>query len=302
MAENVALGVRNSGADGTTPLALRLALGALLPQSGILSGLSVRGSSSLAYSVAAGVAVCTRGAGDGSAIAPVAAGSTPAVAANGTGYPRIDAVWVAAHDLDQGDADNHVTLGVTQGAPAASPARPTVPTYATLLAYMRLPAGATTTAQATVEARGRDAVASGATMGQLGYMRDTYDGKLRGDLNGTMHVDYSVTVTVPTARLVELRWCATLSGGDSSDCIVAMSVDGVKAMQFFVTPPSGGRWDYKEVRHVVTLSPGTHTISFSSGQYWGGDILVHSSDDKLGSNACTGVICEAIDQGIAGAA
>lgn len=302
MAENVALGVRNSGADGTTPLALRLALGALLPQSGILSGLSVRGSSSLAYSVAAGVAVCTRGAGDGSAIATVAAGSTPAVAANGTGYPRIDAVWVAAHDIDQGDPDNHVTLGVTQGAPAASPARPTVPTYATLLAYMRLPAGATTTAQATVEARGRDAVASGATMGQLGYMRDTYDGKLRGDLNGTMHVDYSVTVTVPTARLVELRWCATLSGGDSSDCIVAMSVDGVKAMQFFVTPPSGGRWDYKEVRHVVTLSPGTHTISFSSGQYWGGDILVHSSDDKLGSNACTGVICEAIDQGIAGAA
>lgn len=302
MADNVALGVRNSGADGTTPLALRLALAALLPQAGILSGLGVNGSSSLAYSVASGVAVCTRGTGDGSTLAPVAAGSTPAVAANGTGYPRIDAVWVTAHDLDQGDADNHVTLGVTQGTAAASPAQPTVPTYATVLAYMRLPAGATTTAQATVEARGRDAVAAGATMGQLGYMRDTYEGKLRGDYNGTMHTDYSVTVTVPTARLVELRWCATLSGGDSSDCIVAMSVDGEKKMQFFVTPPSGGRWDYKEVRHVVTLSPGTHTIAFSSGQYWGGDIMVHASDDKLGSNACTGVICEAIDQGIAGAA
>lgn len=299
---DVALGIRNNGADGTTPLALRLALAALFPQAGILSGLSVRGSSSLAYSVAQGVAVCTRGAGDGSTIAPVAAGSTPAVAANGTGYPRIDAVWVAAHDRDQGDADNHVALGVTQGIAAASPARPSVPTYATVLAYMRLPAGATTTAQATVEARGRDAVAAGATMGQLGYMRDTYDGKLRGDYDGTMHVDYSLTVTVPTARLVELRWCATLSGGSDSDCIVAMSVDGEKKMQFFVTPPASGRWDYKEVRHVVTLSPGTHIIAFSSGQYWGGDVMVHSSDDKLGSNACTGVICEAIDQGIAGAA
>lgn len=294
---DVALGIRNNGSDGTTPLALRLALAALFPRAGILSGLSVSGSSSLAYSVAQGVAVCTRGAGDGSALATVAAGSTPAVAANGTGYPRIDAVWVAAHDRDQGDPDNHVALGVTQGTAAASPARPSVPTYATVLAYMRLPAGATTTAQATVEARGRDAVAAGATMGQLGYMRDTYDGKLRGDLNGTMHVDYSVTVTVPTARLVELRWCATLSGGDSSDCIVAMSVDGDKKMQFFVTPPSGGRWDYKEVRHVVTLSPGTHTLAFSSGQYWGGDVQVHASDAKLGSNACTGVICEAIDQG-----
>lgn len=299
---NVAVGIRNNGADGTTPLALRLALAALFPQAGILSGLSVRGSSSLAYSVASGVAVCTRGAGDGSTLATVAAGSTPVVAANGTGYPRIDAVWVAAHDRDQGDADNHVALGVTQGTAAASPVRPSVPTYATVLAYMRLPAGATTTAQATVEARGRDAVAAGATMGQLGYMRDTYDGKLRGDYDGTMHVDYSVTVTVPTARLVEMRWCATLSGGDSSDCIVAMAVDGAKVMQFFVTPPASGRWDYKEVRHVVTLSPGTHTISFSSGQYWGGDVMVHSSDDKLGSNACTGVICEAIDQGIAGAA
>ena len=294
---NVALGIRNNGADGTTPLALRLALAALFPQAGILSGLSVRGSSSLAYSVAQGVAVCTRGAGDGSALATVVAGSTPAVAANGTGYPRIDAVWVAAHDRDQGDPDNHVTLGVTQGTAAASPARPSVPTYATVLAYMRLPAGATTTAQATVEARGRDAVAAGATMGQLGYMRDTYDGKLRGDYNGTMHTDYSVTVTVPTARLVEMRWAATLSGGESSDCIVAMSVDGAKAMQFFVTPPSGGRWDYKECRHVVRLAAGTHTLAFASGQYWGGDVQVHASDAKLGSDACTGVICEAIDQG-----
>lgn len=299
---NVALGIRNNGADGTTPLALRLALAALFPQAGILSGLGVKGSSSLAYSVAAGVAVCTRGAGDGCTLAAVSAGPTPAVAANGTGYPRIDAVWVAAHDRDQGDADNHVALGVTQGTAAASPARPAVPTYATVLAYMRLPAGATTTAQATVEARGRDAVAAGATMGQLGYMRDTYDGKLRGSYNGTMHVDYSVTVTVPTARLVEMRWCATLSGGSDSDCIVAMSVDGEKKMQFFVTPPTSGRWDYKECRHVVRLSPGTHTIAFSSGQYWGGDVYVHASDEKLGSNACTGVICEAIDQGIAGAA
>ena len=294
---DVALGIRNDGADGTTPLALRLALAAIFPQSGILSGLGVSGSSSLAYSVAQGVAVCTRGAGDGSTLATVAAGSTPAVAANGTGYPRIDAVWVAAYDRDQGDPDNHVTLGVTQGTAAASPARPSVPTYATVLAYMRLPAGATTTAQATVEARGRDAVAAGATMGQLGYMRDTYDGTLRGDYNSTMHTDYSVTVTVPTTRLVEMRWAAALSGGESSDCIVAMSVDGAKVMQFFVTPPSGGRWDYKEVRHVVRLAAGTHTLAFESGQYWGGDVQVHASDAKLGSNACTGVICEAIDQG-----
>lgn len=296
---DVALGVRNSGATGTTPLAMRRAIAALYGR-GIVGGLGVSGTDSLSYSVAAGVAVCSKGSGDGGTIASWSGGSSPAVAANGSGHPRVDAVWLTSHDVDQGDADNLVTVGVTQGTPAASPARPAVPSYATPLAYMLVPAGATTTAQATVQARGADAIPYGASMGLMGYMRDTYDGELRGSYNGQMHVDYSTTVTVATDRLVEMRWCATLSGGSDSDCIVAMAVDGSRRMQFFVTPPSSGRWDYKEVHFVATLKAGTHTLEFLSGQYWGNDIQVHSSDSKLGSDACTGIVCEVIDQGPAG--
>jgi hypothetical protein len=60
---DVALGVRNSGADGTTPLALRRILAALFPHAGVVGGLAVSGGPALAYSVAAGVAVCSKGLG-----------------------------------------------------------------------------------------------------------------------------------------------------------------------------------------------------------------------------------------------
>ena len=286
---DVALGVRNSGADGTTPLALRLALAALFPQAGILSGLSVKGSSSLAYSVAAGVAVCTRGAGDGSTLATVAAGSTPAVAANGTGYPRIDAVWVAAHDMDQGDPDNHVTLGVTQGTAAASPARPSVPTYATVLAYMRLPAGATTTAQATVEARGDVAAASGGTLGLLGEAALNADRDI--STGGTWDDFYTVavTATVPSKHLVRVDYRATLSapGGYTGWTRVRpyLTVDGAEV--------KGSRrkwpvWTGPELTHssscVAELSAGTHTVELHLA-YDGGDWGLSIVDGGTGGAA-----------------
>lgn len=289
MAENVALGVRNSGADGTTPLALRLALAALLPQAGILSGLGVRGSSSLAYSVAAGVTVCTRGAGDGSTLAPVPAGSTPAVAANGTGYPRIDAVWVTAHDLDQGDADNHVTLGVTQGTAAASPARPTVPTYATVLAYMRLPAGATTTAQATVEARGDAASASGGTLGLLGEAALNADREVSTGGSWSDFYTVAATVTVPSRHLVRVDYRATLvtPGGNTGWTRVRpyLTVDGDEVKGSRRKWPA---WSGPEVTHssscATELAAGTHVVELHLA-YDGGDWGLSIVDGGTGGAA-----------------
>lgn len=289
MAENVALGVRNSGADGTTPLALRLALAALFPQSGILSGLGVSGSSSLAYSVAAGVAVCTRGAGDGSTIAPVAAGSTPAVAANGTGYPRIDAVWVTAHDLDQGDSDNHVALGVTQGTAAASPARPTAPTYATVLAYMRLPAGATTTAQATVEARGDLAAASGGTLGLLGEAALNADREVSTGGSWDDFYTVAVTVTVPSRHLVRVDYRATLvTPGDNTGWTRVrpyLTVDGNEVKGSRRKWPA---WTGPELTHssscATELAAGTHVVELHLA-YDGGDWGLSIVDGGTGGAA-----------------
>lgn len=286
---DVALGIRNDGADGTTPLALRLALAALFPQSGILSGLSVKGSSSLAYSVAPGVAVCTRGAGDGSALATVAAGSTPAVAANGAGYPRIDAVWVTAHDRDQGDADNHVTLGVTQGTAAASPARPSVPTYATVLAYMRLPAGATTTAQATVEARGDVASASGGTLGLLGEAALNADREVSTGGSWSDFYTVAATVTVPSRHLVRVDYRATLSASGSNTGWTRvrpyLTVDGAEVKGSRRKWPA---WTGPEVTHssscATELPAGTHTVELHLA-YDGGDWGLSIVNDGTGGAA-----------------
>lgn len=148
---NTAFGVAQTSAGvGTTDTDMRKIIAAQWESTGVIDGLAVTGTTSLYYRVAAGVAVCSKGVSDGKTIAYFGGGNTSAVSANSSGNPRIDCIWVTAHDATQGDADNLVTLGVTQGTPAATPVAPTLPTYATLLAEMLLPAGATTTANATV--------------------------------------------------------------------------------------------------------------------------------------------------------
>lgn len=148
---NTAFGVAQTSAGvGTTDTDMRKIIAAQWESTGVIDGLAVTGTTSLYYKVAAGVAVCSKGASDGKTLAYFSGGNTSAVSANSSGNPRIDCIWITAHDATQGDSDNLVTLGVTQGTPAATPVAPTLPTYATLLAEMLLPAGATTTANATV--------------------------------------------------------------------------------------------------------------------------------------------------------
>lgn len=146
---NTAFGVAQTSAGvGTTDTDMRKIIAAQWESTGVIDGLEVTGTTSLYYRVAAGVAVCSKGASDGKTLAYFSGGNTSTVSANSSGNPRIDCVWITAHDATQGDSDNLVTLGVTQGTAAATPTAPTIPTYATLLAAMLVPAGATTTANA----------------------------------------------------------------------------------------------------------------------------------------------------------
>lgn len=148
---NTAFGVAQTSAGvGTTDTDMRKIIAAQWESTGVIDGLAVTGTTSLYYKVAAGVAVCSKGASDGKTLAYFSGGSTPTVSANSSGNPRIDCIWITAHDATHGDSDNLVTLGVTQGTAAATPTAPTIPTYATLLAAMLVPAGATTTATATI--------------------------------------------------------------------------------------------------------------------------------------------------------
>jgi hypothetical protein len=201
---------------------------------------------------------------------------------------------VTSHDLDQGDADNHVALGVTQGAPAASPARPAAPAYATVLAYMRLPAGATTTAQATVEARGDAATASGGTLGLLGEAalnagRDVSTGGSWSDF-----YTVAVTVTVPSRHVVRVDYRATLAvptGGSTGWTRVRpyLTVDGAEVAGSRRKWPA---WAGPELTHssscVTELPAGTHTVELHLA-YDGGDWGLSIVDGGTGGAALSGV-------------
>lgn len=172
---SVAFGVPQAAdGTGTTAQDMRRILAAMYPSRGVVSGLAVKGDTSLSYRVEPGVAVTSRGPSDGNTLSWFAGGKTPAVVANASGSPRIDSVWVTAHDATQGDPDNLVVVGVTQGTPASAPVAPKAPSHATELARMLVPAGATTTANATMAATVAYAVPYGASQGVL--IDSTYTG------------------------------------------------------------------------------------------------------------------------------
>lgn len=140
---------QSSDGVGCTDVVLRHIVAALYPDTGVVNGLKVTGTNSAAYNVAAGVAVCSKASSDGNTLA-YWEGGTAATSANSSSNPRIDLIWIASHDLTQGDDDNLVTVGVTQGTPAASPQEPTLPAGATRLVAMQVPGGAASTSAATV--------------------------------------------------------------------------------------------------------------------------------------------------------
>lgn len=273
MATNVAFGIANDGADGTSPLALRKCLSAIWQSDGIIEGLACKGTGAQSYHVAAGVAVCSRNAnrGDGACWAPWDGGSTPAVAANSTGHPRIDTVWLCARDKQQGDATNHVELGVTQGTPSASPVAPAAPTYATVLAHMLLPAGATSTAGATSQNVSRFyAVPYGSSLGVL--VDKTYTAQNEFLKRYTEKPVATATFSLPTARVLSIGLTASVqASGCASDLYWAGSgyvqwyLDNakVRTYRFDCNPYSPSSFYFEDERVVPA---GTHTIKMS---VWG---------------------------------
>lgn len=272
---HVALGVANSGTTGTTAQDFRLMLGALYQNAGIISGLKVTGGSSMAYTVASGVAVCTRGASDGKTLAYWPGGRV-ATTANSGGNPRIDSIYLIAHDLSHGDADNAVAVGVAKGAPAASPVAPSIPTGATLIASMRVPAGATTTAQASQTGSTIYAIPYGSTLGILGETTTTANAA--GDTRpGVTYTQESVSFYLPTDRIVDITYSACFSvapvSGWCSWGIWAFLVDG-KALSGTTAEwlARDGVWETHSYSRKVELSAGHHTVTVRSG------LFSHSGD------------------------
>lgn len=151
---------RDGGGNGTLPKGARQAQGGLLAgngasaldvRKGVLadaSGPVVSGTAAMTYSVRSFRAVTMVTTANG----PVVVANDAAVVVATTAAPgsnsRIDVIWCRQHLVagDGGsDSDVILEIGVTQGAVAASPAVPAIPSGALSLAQVTVTAGTTAT-------------------------------------------------------------------------------------------------------------------------------------------------------------
>ena len=309
-----ALGImQDESGNGVDPLTHRRIIMGRWSNTGVIEGLEVSGTDTLAYKVSEGNAVLSRGDSDGYTEAYWEGGTTDAVSAGNANYARIDLIWMKANDLQQGDSDNLVTIGVTEGTPAASPVCPSTPTGCTKIAEMRLPAGATSTANTTSNADVEYAVPYGASLGLLGSTQDTTTHDLKPD-SSTYTTVCSTKFTVPTDRLIELdlniaarslKSDGTTGGDWLGFCFLMLylqvdseNVEGgstcfvcFRAAQTF------------QLHTVLNVSAGTHTArvryynsSSGNGNYL--RVLYDDSDDALWDDRWCGCILRVWDRGI----
>lgn len=156
---------RDGSNNGTTPKGFRLAIGGLLAKNGA-SGVDVRkgvlwdnggavvtGNAGMTYSVRSCNAVVMPSTTQGPVIVPNDATISIATTAAPGSNSRIDVIWVRQHLVAaDGGSDSDVIgeWGVTQGAVAASPTAPAIPTGAVELARATVTAGTTATNTLTI--------------------------------------------------------------------------------------------------------------------------------------------------------
>ena len=310
-----ALGImQDSEGAGVDPLTHRRIIKARWTNPGIITGIGVSGTSGLTYQVGAGNAVLCRAESDGYTEAYWEGGQTPAVAVGDPSNPRIDTVWLRANDLQQGDPDNRVQVGVTQGTPAASPVAPDAPDGCLAIAAMLVSAAATSTAKATQTTQREFAIPYGATLGLLGSYHDTTNGSF-DTTRMSKSLRCAVQVTVPTDRLLELRFTASVASGgeygtdDYTNWYHAFALDGTEV------PYSGGEVYLNNTTcetytwtHVVEATAGVHSVAAVTAWVSGTDAPIRRAGtyESQGSGSAAkfagtfpGLLLEVWDRGVA---
>ena len=265
-----ALGIQQlEDGTGLDPVTHRRIIKAHWHNVGIVNGLEVKGRSDLRYNVSAGMAVVSRSDSDGYAEAYWEGGQTGAVSTGDPSNPRIDTVWIKANDKQQGDSDNSVIVGVTQGTPSSSPVPPSLPVGCVALANMRVPAGATSTGSAQLSSERDYAIPYGSNLGLLKDYRDT----TTGNFDTTKYKKTTrcqCKINVPTERLLDLRFTASVASSGSSDqhtnWYVSFSVDGQEVDytggEFYLNPITH---EAKQRTATIRVSEGTHNIGVITG-------------------------------------
>lgn len=274
-----ALGVQpDSNGNGVTPEVHRKIIAAQWHNTGVIDGLAVSGRSDLTYNVAAGVAVCSKGTADGKTLAYWPGGQTSAVSAGDASNPRIDLVWINAHNPKMGDSDNQVVVGVTQGTPSSNPVAPALPAGCTLLAEMRMPANSTSTGKAATVKKASAALQSSGARGRIGYQLVTNTHSVYEDY--AWHQEVAVSFTLPTKRHITIKQKvrAVCAAGQSSgnntifgSWYSQMRVDGRIINDLQNTINGNGAREYceewvasrycetKQVEYDLDLDAGTHS-------------------------------------------
>lgn len=300
----VALGIApDSAGNGVDPLTHRRLLMGHWNNTGIISNsrasadampLNVTGRTDLRFDVAAGAAVCSRGRADGYAEAYWPGGQSPAIPAADANNSRYDYVWIRANDPTQGDPSNQVEIGVTSGTPSASPTFPSYPSAATVIAMVKVPAGATSTRQCEIW-RGNWALAAGGNLSRIAVNVVNYEGSGNYGDEGRDYFEQETSFTLPSDRVLEFRFRATACCADPNDpskpsydasrfaCwYVGIQLDGVDIQggggQFQV----GRAWEQVHLNVVHTVSAGTHTVRTRNHRVlWGENVyFVAHTDDK----------------------
>lgn len=298
----VALGVSpDSDGNGVTPLVHRKAIGAQWYSTGIVTGLDVSGTNSLAYHVNEGVAVCARNASDGKTVAYWQGGDTPQTSAGDPSNPRIDVVWITAHNKPEySDSDNYVTIGVTQGAPSVNPVAPKVPAGCEPLRYFRVPAGATNTRSCSAWSDIRYAVTTGGNLGRLGenWCRQTKYGRPRED-KPVLFYELPITFHVPTDRLVEalFQTCFSAEDNKNSEWAASVQLDGKTVDGSTANFVSGGAWTTHEMVSVFQVPAGTHTVRMCDWTQNGSRPQFHYGPNREGVGLFVGQRLQVFDRG-----
>ena len=295
---STALGVSaDENNDGCDPLDHRMIIASNYLNCGIKTGLGVTGRPDLRYHVDAGVAVTSRGNADGKMEAYWEGGTTDAVSANNSVNPRIDAIWLMAHNRpEHKDDDNRIITGVTQGTPAPTPVNPTLPTGVTALAYMQLPPGATSTANAVRVGEVDYAVPYGAALGFLGSQQV----KQNIVLDGSGRSYCKMSINLPTDRWLRLQLtvCASAAGSNGGTDTSKVSeirgkfrIDGKDVGELF-NMPFWGAWHPQKADALVLCGRGVHTVEVTLSKGYGVAANVHYA------GGWPGIKLEVFDEGL----
>lgn len=257
--------------------------------------LKVKGTSGLTYAVNPGNLVYSRSATNGVVEAFWPGGNTPPVAAGDANYPRIDTIWISAHDLRLGDPDNQVTLGVTSGTPAYDPMPPNLHEDEFMVAQMLVPAGMTQTTACSSNAVALSAIPYATPLGLIARNVRNYEGSANYTDAGKDYFEQETQFTLNGPRTLELRFSATAcackrgnpskptdNATDMACWYVGLQLDGKDidggGGQFQVSRA----WEPVSLNVIVTVPAGTHTVRTRNHRVtWGENVyFICHSDAK----------------------